>query len=81
MPASSKDYVGKPVMLGIRAENIEVIEEAVEGDTLKARVLVVEPLGSHDLLTAKLGSEQHQGRHPAGHEHPGRPGHPAAVRT
>ncbi len=52
-----RDYVGKPVLLGIRAENIEVVEEAVEGDTLKARVLVVEPLGSHDLLTAKLGSE------------------------
>ena len=53
-----RDYVGKPVLLGIRAANIEVVEEAVEGDTLKARVLVVEPLGSHQyLLTAKLGRE------------------------
>jgi len=52
-----KGYVGKPVTLGIRAENIEVVREAVEGDTLKAHVLVVEPLGSHDLLTVQLGSE------------------------
>ncbi len=51
-----KDFVGKPVLLGIRAENIEVVEATVEGDTLKARVLVVEPLGSHDLLTCQLGS-------------------------
>ena len=52
------DYVGKPVTLGIRAENIEVQREATDGATLKARVLVVEPLGSHDLLTCQLGTEQ-----------------------
>ncbi len=53
-----KDYVGKPVTLGIRAENIEVQREVTDGAMLKARVLVVEPLGSHDLLTCQLGSEQ-----------------------
>ncbi len=51
-------YVGKRVMLGIRAENIEVDGGAPEGDSLKARVVVVEPLGSHDLLTCRLGDEQ-----------------------
>ena len=53
-----KSYVGKPVTLGIRAENIDVDDDAPEGDSLKARVLVVEPLGSHDLLTCRLGDEQ-----------------------
>ena len=53
-----KPFVGKPVTLGIRAENIDVDDDAPEGDSLKARVLVVEPLGSHDLLTCRLGDEQ-----------------------
>jgi multiple sugar transport system ATP-binding protein len=51
-----KGYGGKPVMLGIRAENIEALRQPIEGETIKARVLVVEPLGSHDLLTCQLGS-------------------------
>ncbi len=50
-------YVGKSVTLGIRAENIEVRRDGGADDTLRARVLVVEPLGSHDLLTCQLGSE------------------------
>ncbi len=56
--ATLADYAGKDVTLGIRAENIEVRREATEGDTLRARVLVVEPLGSHDLLTCSIGHEQ-----------------------
>ena len=56
--ATLAGYAGKEVTLGIRAENIEVRREATEGDTLKAQVLVVEPLGSHDLLTCRIGSEQ-----------------------
>ena len=55
---SLASYTGKDITLGIRAENIEVRREATEGDTLKASVLVVEPLGSHDLLTCKIGAEQ-----------------------
>ncbi|MGD8487248.1 MAG: ABC transporter ATP-binding protein [Chloroflexota bacterium] len=50
-------YVGKPVTLGIRAENIDVQRDPTEGATLRAHVLVVEPLGSHDLLTCQLGPE------------------------
>jgi len=52
-----KGYVGKPVTLGIRAENIEVVSDGPADDSLRAHVLVVEPLGSHDLLTVQLGSE------------------------
>jgi len=56
---SLSGHVGKAVTLGVRAENIDVVDDGDgAGDTLRARVLVVEPLGSHDLLTAQLGSEQ-----------------------
>jgi multiple sugar transport system ATP-binding protein len=52
-------HLGLSVLLGIRAENIEVVrDEDASGDLLRARVLVVEPLGSHDLLTVHLGGEQ-----------------------
>ena len=52
-------HLGESVLLGIRAESIEVVrDEGASGDLLRARVLVVEPLGSHDLLTVQLGSEQ-----------------------
>ncbi|MFV2065193.1 MAG: ABC transporter ATP-binding protein, partial [Chloroflexota bacterium] len=51
--------VGNELLLGIRAENIEVArDDGAGGDQLRARVLVVEPLGSHNLLTVRLGSEQ-----------------------
>lgn len=47
---------GRPVLVGIRAENIEVrrAEDHVAG-TVPARALVVEPLGSHNLITLALG--------------------------
>jgi multiple sugar transport system ATP-binding protein len=45
------------VWVGIRAENIEVTQTAVAG-TLPAKVLVVEPLGSHNLLTVQAGEER-----------------------
>jgi len=46
-----------PVLLGIRAENVEIVA-AADGTTLRARVLVVEPLGSHNLVTLQVGAEQ-----------------------
>ena len=54
--AALGDRVGA-VMLGIRAENIEIVGS---DDTLalRARVLVVEPLGSHNLVTLAVGGEQ-----------------------
>ena len=47
---------GQPLLLGIRAENIDVGTTA-SPDAAPARVLVVEPLGSHLLLTAQVGTE------------------------
>jgi multiple sugar transport system ATP-binding protein len=44
------------VLLGIRAENIEVRPTAESG-AIRGRVLVVEPLGSHNLVTVQIGRE------------------------
>ena len=46
-----------PVLLGIRAENIE-LHSRTGGGMLRGRVLVVEPLGSHNLVTLQVGGEQ-----------------------
>ncbi len=48
---------GADVWLGIRAENIEV-GDAPGNSALSGSVLVVEPLGSHNLLTVKVGDER-----------------------
>ncbi len=48
--ATGKDTI----WMGIRSENIDPMDVHAEG-TLPAHVLVVEPLGSHNLLTAKIG--------------------------
>ena len=45
------------MVLGIRAENIELVE-AGHSASLRARILVVEPLGSHNLVTVAVGNEQ-----------------------
>jgi multiple sugar transport system ATP-binding protein len=56
MADALKPYDGKPVGIGIRAENMETFNRPVE-DALKVRVLVVEPLGSQNLLTVKIGED------------------------
>ena len=48
-------YDGKPIIVGIRAENMETLATPAD-DALKVRVLVVEPLGSQNLLTVKIGA-------------------------
>jgi len=57
-PAELSERAGRTVTVGIRAENIEV-ERAADrprpSGTLVARCVVVEPLGSHNLLTLALG--------------------------
>jgi multiple sugar transport system ATP-binding protein len=47
---------GQPILLGIRPENL-ALAPAQGANTIRARVLVVEPLGSHKLLTMRIGSE------------------------
>jgi multiple sugar transport system ATP-binding protein len=50
-----RPYDGQPIVLGIRAENMETLAAPVE-DALRVRVLVVEPLGAQNLLTVKIGA-------------------------
>lgn len=47
---------GKSVRLGIRAENMEAVAQPA-ADALQVSVLVVEPLGSQNLLTVKIGDD------------------------
>jgi len=47
---------GRPLTLGIRAEAIEMRPPGSEG-TVPAKVIVVEPLGSHNLLTVRVGED------------------------
>jgi multiple sugar transport system ATP-binding protein len=49
-------YDGKSVMLGIRAENMETLNTPAD-DAVKVNVLVVEPLGSQNLLTVNIGED------------------------
>ena len=51
-----KPYDGKPIVIGIRAENMETLNQPAD-DTLQVEVLVVEPLGSQNLLTVQIGSD------------------------
>ena len=48
--------VGRDLILGIRGENIEVRKEPGPG-LVQATVLVLEPLGSHNLLTVRSGKD------------------------
>jgi multiple sugar transport system ATP-binding protein len=53
-PAQS--LTGRKLLLGIRAEAIEIATSPGEG-RLAATVVVVEPLGSHNLLTVQAGND------------------------
>ncbi len=50
-------HANEEVLVGIRAENIVAEEEPAPG-ALVARTEVVEPLGSHTLVTAKVGDQR-----------------------
>jgi multiple sugar transport system ATP-binding protein len=56
-PDGVAQHAGRPLLLGIRAENIEIGGSRTAA-ALRARVLVVEPLGSHNLVTLQLGDQQ-----------------------
>ncbi|HET9909876.1 MAG TPA: ABC transporter ATP-binding protein [Anaerolineales bacterium] len=49
-------YAGKQILMGIRAENMETLAKPAN-DALQVEVLVVEPLGSQNLLTVKIGDD------------------------
>jgi multiple sugar transport system ATP-binding protein len=56
LPAEARWLEGRSLVLGIRAEAIGV--EAAPGDGLiQATVHVVEPLGSHNLITVRIGND------------------------
>ncbi|MBX3030640.1 MAG: ABC transporter ATP-binding protein [Chloroflexi bacterium] len=50
--------IGQAVTMGVRAEDIDVVEDGGADGVLRGRILVVEPLGSHDLLTVRLGESR-----------------------
>ena len=52
----SAALAGRKLILGIRAESIVVEPESAEG-LIEATVVVVEPLGSHNLLTVRSGED------------------------
>ena len=51
-----RSYDGSPILMGIRAENMETLAKPAK-DALQVEVLVVEPLGSQNLLTVKIGND------------------------
>jgi multiple sugar transport system ATP-binding protein len=51
-----RSYDGQQIVLGIRAENMETSRRPAE-DALRVNVQVVEPLGSQNLLTVKIGGD------------------------
>ncbi len=57
-PANLSSLAGQKVTVGLRAENIEAsISDSATSQGFPTKVLVVEPLGSHLLLTTQLGSQ------------------------
>lgn len=51
-----RSYDGDPIVVGIRAENMETLNQPA-ADALQVRVLVVEPLGAQNLLTVEIGED------------------------
>jgi multiple sugar transport system ATP-binding protein len=57
LPADgARSLLGRKLVLGIRAESI-IVERAPADDLIRASVVVVEPLGSHNLLTVQSGDD------------------------
>jgi multiple sugar transport system ATP-binding protein len=57
LPATLADRIGRSVLLGIRAENIDLVEGGPSNGLLRGRSLVVEPLGSHNLVTIDVAGQ------------------------
>ena len=56
LPDAAPELEHRKLLLGIRAEAITVEDEPRE-DTIRATVIVLEPLGSHNLLTVRSGED------------------------
>jgi multiple sugar transport system ATP-binding protein len=56
LPEGSRELAGRDLLLGIRAESIGVETEPGDG-LVRASVIVLEPLGSHNLLTVRCGED------------------------
>jgi multiple sugar transport system ATP-binding protein len=56
-PGALAERVGRSVLLGIRAENIDLIKAGPPNGLLHGRALVVEPLGSHNLVTIDVAGQ------------------------
>lgn len=56
MGGEVESLAGRKLVLAIRAESI-VVERAAGFGLIQAMVLGVEPLGSHNLLTVKIGKD------------------------
>jgi multiple sugar transport system ATP-binding protein len=54
--AAATALTGRKLVLGIRAESIVVEQQSGDG-LIEATVIVVEPLGSHNLLTVRSGDD------------------------
>ena len=52
-----KGWIGKSVVLGVRAESIEILLKKVPG-SIEVEVYLVEPMGSELLVTLSLGDEK-----------------------
>jgi multiple sugar transport system ATP-binding protein len=57
-PGALIERIGRPVLLGIRAENVELVPAAPRNNLLHGRALVVEPLGSHNLVTIDVAGQR-----------------------
>jgi multiple sugar transport system ATP-binding protein len=55
-PPTLASFDGREVLLGIRAESIETVDDGAP-DALPVHTEVVEPLGSHLMVTAKVGDQ------------------------
>ena len=56
-PDGLTERLGRSILLGIRAENIDVVSGGSPDGLLRGRALVVEPLGSHNLVTIDVAGQ------------------------
>jgi multiple sugar transport system ATP-binding protein len=56
-PPALKEMDGQPVTVGVRAEDIDAFSVEPPAGAVPTTVLVIEPLGSHLLLTVRIGSQ------------------------